>query len=37
MKIQDVEGIGGVFADKLKTAGVDTTDELLEHGSIMPT
>ena len=32
MKIQDVEGIGPVFAEKLKAAGVDTTDELLERG-----
>jgi predicted flap endonuclease-1-like 5' DNA nuclease len=33
MKIQDVEGIGPVFADRLKAAGVDTTDELLERGA----
>ena len=32
MKIQDVEGIGPVFAEKLKAAGVDTTDELLARG-----
>jgi predicted flap endonuclease-1-like 5' DNA nuclease len=32
MKIQDVEGIGPVFADRLKAAGVDTTDELLHRG-----
>jgi predicted flap endonuclease-1-like 5' DNA nuclease len=32
MKIQDVEGIGPVFADRLKAAGVDTTDELLQRG-----
>jgi len=33
MKIQDVEGIGPVFADRLKAAGVDTTDELLDRGA----
>jgi predicted flap endonuclease-1-like 5' DNA nuclease len=32
MKIQDVEGIGPVFAQKLQAAGVDTTDELLARG-----
>ena len=32
MKIEDVEGIGPVFAQKLKAAGVDTTDELLDRG-----
>jgi predicted flap endonuclease-1-like 5' DNA nuclease len=32
MKIQDVEGIGPAFADRLKAAGVDTTDELLQRG-----
>ncbi len=31
MKIIDVEGIGPVFAEKLRIAGVDTTDELLER------
>lgn len=31
MKIQDVEGIGPVFATKLQGAGVDTTDALLQR------
>lgn len=30
--IMDVEGIGETYAKKLKEAGVDTTDELLEKG-----
>ena len=33
MKIIDVEGIGPAYAEKLKAAGVDTTDELLEAGA----
>lgn len=33
MKIIDVEGIGPVFADKLREAGVVTTDDLLERGA----
>ena len=33
MKIIDVEGIGPAYAAKLKAAGVDTTDELLEAGA----
>ncbi len=33
MKIQDVEGIGPVNAGKLATAGVTTTDDLLEKGA----
>jgi predicted flap endonuclease-1-like 5' DNA nuclease len=33
MKIQDVEGIGPMYADRLKAAGVDTTDELLERAA----
>ena len=33
MKIEDVEGIGPVYATKLSEAGVDTTDDLLEHGA----
>ena len=33
MKIIDIEGIGPVYADKLKAAGVDTTDQLLEAGA----
>jgi predicted flap endonuclease-1-like 5' DNA nuclease len=32
MKIEDVEGIGPVFAEKLKAAGVATTDDLLDRG-----
>jgi predicted flap endonuclease-1-like 5' DNA nuclease len=34
MKIQDVEGIGPTFADKLNAAGVQTTDDLLDRGAI---
>jgi predicted flap endonuclease-1-like 5' DNA nuclease len=33
MKIQDVEGIGTTFGDKLSAAGVSTTDDLLERGA----
>jgi predicted flap endonuclease-1-like 5' DNA nuclease len=33
MKIADVEGIGSVYADKLKRAGVATTDALLKKGA----
>lgn len=33
MKIQEVEGIGEVFAAKLTEAGCETTDELLEKGA----
>ena len=33
MNIEEVEGIGPANAGKLKTAGVDTTDELLERGA----
>jgi predicted flap endonuclease-1-like 5' DNA nuclease len=33
MKIIDVEGIGPVFADKLRSAGVVTTDDLLASGA----
>jgi predicted flap endonuclease-1-like 5' DNA nuclease len=33
VKIIDVEGIGPVYAGKLKAAGVDTTDDLLEAGA----
>jgi predicted flap endonuclease-1-like 5' DNA nuclease len=32
MKIEDVEGIGPVFAQKLQAAGVNTTDDLLDRG-----
>jgi predicted flap endonuclease-1-like 5' DNA nuclease len=33
MKIEDVEGIGPVYAEKLTGAGVDTTDELLDQAA----
>lgn len=33
MKIEEIEGIGPAYASKLQTAGVDTTDELLERGA----
>lgn len=33
MKIEEIEGIGPAYAAKLATAGVDTTDELLERGA----
>jgi predicted flap endonuclease-1-like 5' DNA nuclease len=33
MRIQDVEGIGPVFAAKLDAAGVRSTDDLLERGA----
>ena len=33
MKIQDVEGIGATFAEKLSAAGVATTDDLLDRGA----
>ena len=32
MKIEDVEGIGPIFAQKLQAAGVSTTDDLLDRG-----
>ncbi|HEY7462985.1 MAG TPA: DUF4332 domain-containing protein [Candidatus Limnocylindria bacterium] len=32
MKIEDVEGIGPAFAEKLANAGVRTTDDLLARG-----
>jgi predicted flap endonuclease-1-like 5' DNA nuclease len=32
MNIEDVEGIGPAFAAKLREAGVNTTDELLQRG-----
>ncbi len=31
--ISEIEGIGPAFAEKLKTAGVDTVEELLEKGA----
>ena len=33
MKIEDVEGIGPAFAEKLVAAGVATTDDLLNRGA----
>jgi predicted flap endonuclease-1-like 5' DNA nuclease len=33
VKIEEVEGIGRAHAAKLATAGVDTTDELLDRGA----
>jgi predicted flap endonuclease-1-like 5' DNA nuclease len=33
MKIDEIEGIGATYAAKLQTAGVNTTDELLEWGA----
>ena len=33
MNIIDVEGIGPVYAGQLETAGVKTTDDLLERGA----
>ena len=32
-KLVDIEGVGAVYAEKLKAAGIDTTDELLEVGA----
>ncbi len=31
----DIEGVGPAFADKLKAAGVSTTDSLLEKGATL--
>jgi predicted flap endonuclease-1-like 5' DNA nuclease len=33
MKIEEVEGIGPVFAEKLRAAGVESTEDLLEKGA----
>ncbi len=33
MKIEEIEGVGPVYGEKLRAAGVDTTDELLEKGA----
>jgi predicted flap endonuclease-1-like 5' DNA nuclease len=33
MKVEEIEGIGPVFGDKLHSAGVVTTDDLLEKGA----
>jgi len=32
-KIEDIEGIGSTYAKKLKEAGIESTDDLLEAGS----
>jgi predicted flap endonuclease-1-like 5' DNA nuclease len=32
MKIEDIEGIGAKFAEKMKAAAVQTTEDLLEKG-----
>jgi len=31
--LKEIEGVGEVYAQKLKEAGIDTTDELLEKGA----
>ena len=33
MRIDEVEGIGGAYAEKLSAAGVSTTEDLLERGA----
>jgi predicted flap endonuclease-1-like 5' DNA nuclease len=33
MRIDEIEGIGAVYAEKLSTAGVSTTEDLLTHGA----
>jgi predicted flap endonuclease-1-like 5' DNA nuclease len=33
VKVEDVEGIGPVYAEKLALVGVETTDALLEQGA----
>lgn len=32
-KIEEIEGIGTVYADKLEAAGVKTTEDMLERGA----
>jgi len=32
-KLEDIEGIGPSYAEKLRKAGIDTTDELLKAGA----
>lgn len=32
-KIEEIEGIGPVYAEKLRAAGISTTEELLEKGA----
>jgi len=36
MKIEEVEGIGPAFGEKLRTAGITHTDKLLEAGCTKP-
>lgn len=31
-KLEEIEGIGSVYAEKLRSAGITTTDDLLEKG-----
>jgi predicted flap endonuclease-1-like 5' DNA nuclease len=33
MRVEDVEGIGSVYAEKLSRAGITSTDDLLEQGA----
>lgn len=33
MRIDEIEGIGAAYAEKLSTAGVSTTEDLLAHGA----
>jgi predicted flap endonuclease-1-like 5' DNA nuclease len=33
MKVEDVEGIGPVYGEKLRTAGIESVEELLEKGA----
>ena len=32
-KIEDIEGIGPAYAEKLRSAGIDTTEDLLKTGA----
>jgi predicted flap endonuclease-1-like 5' DNA nuclease len=33
MKVEDVEGIGPVYGEKLRAAGIESVEELLERGA----
>ncbi len=33
MKVEDIEGVGPVYAEKLNLVGIQTTDDLLEQGA----
>jgi len=33
MKVENIEGIGPAFGERLRATGIDTTDELLEKGA----